>query len=95
MTSKQDYEEVAAHDAQRRVDPYDGIDDAPRWSALAQVQRPDQGRSGNMVAASEEDPLAPHRIPEQPFGHARDRVLTARVCRGGSCAKVGGVGGPI
>ena len=27
MTSKQDYEEVAAHDAQRGVDPYDGIDD--------------------------------------------------------------------
>ena len=27
MTSKQDYEEVAAHDAQRGVEPYDGIDD--------------------------------------------------------------------
>ena len=26
MTSKQDYEEVAAHDAQRGVDPYDGIE---------------------------------------------------------------------
>ena len=27
MTSKQDYEEVAAHDAQRGVEPYDGLND--------------------------------------------------------------------